>query len=243
VWSRPRRTRSRRRSETSRAGLTTRAAKDGPLAADPDELFHGAARQIVPWPQRSRRKHEPSYDTELVAAVLDGPQHLVPVDPAGLRASQPYVTRAGVAYYLSGAYELSGETYADHHDRANRFPLIWLAPNGQQVILTGHHRSAAAMLRGDPVWARVVGGDPAGGHRSVTAALHVGTSSPAGPALSVADATAELRAGSPATVLDDAAAAAVLDLLGTSPAHVRRALHFSHTGRIAGDASERSVSP
>lgn len=54
------------------------------------------------------------------------------------------------------------------------------------MILTGHHRSAAALLRGWPVWARLVGGDAvAVMHRSVTAALHIGAASPARPALGV----------------------------------------------------------
>ena len=212
------------------------------MAVDPDELFHGAARQLVPWQRRSRLKHQPAYDRDLVAAALDGPQHPEPVDPHGLSASQPYVTGAGVVYYLSGAYELSGETYADHHERANRFPLIWLAPNGQQVILPGHHRSAAALLRRAPVWARLVPSHTIVGHRSVTAALHIGPFSPAGPALGVAEAVAALSAGNPATVLDDVAPSTVLDLLGTAPTSARRAIHFSHTGNLHSDASQEPSS-
>lgn len=207
-----------------------------------DQLFHGAARATVPWSPRSRLKREPPYDADLISATLRGPQHLAPVDPDGLRASQPYVTRAGVVYYLSDSYELTGETYADHLDRSNRFPLIWLAPNGQRVILTGHHRSAAALLRGSPVWARVVPGQAGTMHRSVTAALHVGKVSPAGSAIDAASAVAIIRSGHPVTVADDSAAMTVLDLLGTSSADAARALRFSHTGDLHAEDTQLPAS-
>jgi hypothetical protein len=89
---------------------------------------------------------------------------------------------------------------------------------------------------------RFISGDAAVQQGSVTAALHGGPSSPAGPALGVAEAVAELRAVNPATVLDDAAASTVLDRLGTSPTDARRALHFSHTGNLHGDDSQKPPS-
>lgn len=145
-----------------------------------DELFHGTAKVLVPWQQSSRLKHQPLYDTDAVRALLTGPQHVVPIDPTELRATQPFITRAGVAYYLTRVYELTGTTYADQHSRANRFPIISTSPNGQRVILSGHHRCAAALLRGQPVWARSTPGMKSSGYRSATAALHIGEVSPTG---------------------------------------------------------------
>jgi hypothetical protein len=195
--------------------------------------FGDAPRTLVPWSPVGGRKGEPLFDPAEVARVLEGPQVLVPVDPGDLRATQPYVTRAGVAHYLTGVYERTGETYADRHERANRFPIVLARAERPPVVLSGHHRATAALLRGVPLWARLIpAAAEAPAHRSVTAALHVGPTSPAGPVRCVAPAVEGIAAGGTAIVADDVAATEVLERLGTSPTHIARCLHFSHTGAL-----------
>lgn len=130
----------------------------------PDDLLDAAfgshARIVVPWPCPGRRKHEPLYDHELVGRFVSEQPRLTEVDPTGLHATQTWVVRSHVDYYLSGEWERTGRTSADMHQRANRYPLIHLDSRGRLLILAGHHRSMAALIEGRPVLARVVGTSP-----------------------------------------------------------------------------------
>lgn len=78
------------------------------------------------------------------------------VDPRTLSATQGNITRAGVRYYLGQKYENSGMTFADNDRPTNRVPMVYRRSNGENLILTGHHRAAAALLKGEPLRAIVV---------------------------------------------------------------------------------------
>ena len=124
-----------------------------------DVCFKGAPRIIVPWPSAGRRKGEPRVPVAGIEHLLTCPPRLHEVDPRILFASQPWVLRTHAAYYLTGEWELTGRTSADMHSSANRFPTF-AERRGQLVIVTGHHRSMAALIEGRPVLARVVADEP-----------------------------------------------------------------------------------
>ncbi len=111
-------------------------------------------------------------DSSIVEAVLGSsvrPRRVV--DPRDLWASQHGVTWSGVDYYLNKPrYRRTAWTWADQWKRINREVVVWAtAPEGPQ-LLSGHHRTTVALLRGEPI--EVVWIDPAEG----------GVASPAGPA-------------------------------------------------------------
>jgi len=83
---------------------------------------------------------------------------LTDVDPRGVRATQPSVTRPGVSYYLTTRYQRTGHTFADYHRVANRFPVVYQREDGEQLIISGHHRAAVALLNGKQLAARLVAG-------------------------------------------------------------------------------------
>lgn len=121
----------------------------------------------VPWPAASRSKLHQDYDKSLVHAELSrpvsGPEGLKEIDPQTLHATQPKVTRGGVSHYLEGDYEKSGQTFADRGNVGNQFPFVYTRTHSvtghvQNIILSGHHRAAAALLRGKPLLARHVFG-------------------------------------------------------------------------------------
>lgn len=81
---------------------------------------------------------------------------LTEVDPRGLVATQPMVTRAGMEHYLT---DTTGALYSDEHQVSNQFPAIFEdQASGERHILTGHHRATAALLKGEPLTARLVRG-------------------------------------------------------------------------------------
>jgi hypothetical protein len=120
-------------------------------AGDVDRMFPGGApTTVVPWQRAGRRKDVKDYDAERVQAVLQKPQEheLVDIDPRNLRATQPSLTRAGVKHYLSDEYQRSGKTFADRDQKGNQYPMVYHRDGGQQLLLSGHHRAAAALLQG-----------------------------------------------------------------------------------------------
>ena len=125
-----------------------------------DALFpDGAVSTVAPWPQASRLKHREEFDMGRVqAAVADRSYPLSDVDPRYLARRQPSITRGGVQYYTTPQYDKSGETFAEQHSELNRYPTIYRRENGDNLILSGHHRAAAALAAGRPLRARVVEG-------------------------------------------------------------------------------------
>lgn len=122
--------------------------------AEPKPVAH------VPLRRAATRPLSHVVDTTIVETVLgslDRPRRLV--DPSELWASQYGVTRAGVDYYLNEPrYRRTAWTWADQWKRINREVVVWAkAPEGPQ-LLSGHHRTTVALLRGEPI--EVVWVDP-----------------------------------------------------------------------------------
>lgn len=83
------------------------------------------------------------------------------VDPRSLRASQRGLTTAGLEHY----YNQPGRDFADLYDKtrssSNLLPLVYRSTDAgypHNILLSGHHRAAASLLRGMPLRARVVTG-------------------------------------------------------------------------------------
>lgn len=122
----------------------------------PDQFFHGDTK-AVPFPPAGGMKFRHPYDPDVVnRAVHQTPPELVDIDPRTLKATQSHVTRGGVLYYAEGHYDRTGETYADKEKPGNRYPVVYSRENPatgrvDNLILAGHHRATAALLKGHPV--------------------------------------------------------------------------------------------
>lgn len=123
-------------------------------------MFKGAARIPAPWPVHARLKSTPKFDHDTVAQVLASPAVLTQIDPGELAANQPWILAEHVAYYLGDTWLLTGRTSADRGEPMNRFPLVLPDYLGRLTIVAGHHRAAAARLRGEQLLARVAPGLP-----------------------------------------------------------------------------------
>ena len=108
---------------------------------------HGAVPGSVPWPRAPRRKNQRDVDPDVLRRAIEGPTELRDIDPRQIHATQPQVTRGGIEYYMSDEYERIGETFADRGNAGNRFPTVY-SREGVNVLLSGHHRSTAALLQG-----------------------------------------------------------------------------------------------
>lgn len=152
---------------------------------DLDAMFpDGAPITVVPCPSVVRPLRN-DVDRDRLRTLLAAPpraDQFADLDPRDLHATQPMVTRAGVGYYLNeDTYRRSGRTYADQYDVANKYPVVHLHGD-DLVVLSGHHRAAAALLVGEPLRARLVHLDWADGGQAamvVTPSLIVGGERPA----------------------------------------------------------------
>lgn len=97
---------------------------------------------------------------EAVRKTLQAPPELHDVDPMTLRSTQPAVTRGGVQHYLSNRqWEATGETYADQDNVGNKYPTVYRrSRDGAHLLISGHHRATVALMRAEPVRARIVEG-------------------------------------------------------------------------------------
>jgi hypothetical protein len=106
---------------------------------------------------------------DAVKQVRDGQVHLTEVDPRYLYATQPEITRVGINHYLE--HEGTEASFADTHNSGNKYPVIYKRDNRagnpdmpswwndhDHIILSGHHRAAAALLRGEQFKAVLVEG-------------------------------------------------------------------------------------
>lgn len=133
-----------------------------------DKMFpEGGLITTAPWPAVSRSRSRPRvFDRDTVAKELmqpPRPQRDLPTfDPRHLLANQPQVTREGVSHYMKGDYERTGRTFRDRDQIGNRQPVVYRRParegGTEDVILSGHHRAAAALLQGKQFRARLVEG-------------------------------------------------------------------------------------
>lgn len=182
-------------------------------------LFGPGAVGTTPWPRGDKTKKGPTYDREQIRALLSQPVDLEELDPRALRCSQSGLVRHHVDYYGTGRWELTGRTSADHLVELNRFPVIVRAESGYDVIVSGHHRSAAALIAGRTVLAR----------RAATSAFHVTPLLRVCPATGrrSVDAPAALRAGRGATVQSIADGALALRAAGVSSADSELAISYA----------------
>lgn len=111
-----------------------------------DAFFGEEDRIACPWPQVPVGEMDPKLSG--TPYVMSSPPALAALDPRELWATQPWLLRHHVEYYTSGIWERTGETSADMDDDTNRFPIVLHDSQGRPVILTGHHRAAAALIEG-----------------------------------------------------------------------------------------------
>ena len=124
-----------------------------------DHLFPEDAGPVrpVPFPRAPRARERRPYEVEPVqSAIRYGRTQLV--DPRVLLATQTGITRPGVGFYLRDDYPTRGDTYQGDRDPGNRLPLVYIRDGCEALILAGHHRSTAALIRGAPLEAIVVEG-------------------------------------------------------------------------------------
>lgn len=133
-----------------------------------DYLFPEDASPVrpTPWGQAGHLKDRERWDKSIVREALIRPPQLQEVDPVDLLATQPNILRHHVGHYLTGKYERTGRTAESGENVGNRFPMVYrrepnpLNPESgvQNLILSGHHRAAAALVQGRPLRAIVVEG-------------------------------------------------------------------------------------
>lgn len=128
-------------------------------SGDIDALFRGHVSTGVPFPTVGRMKGRPFYDQSAVRQTLQSPPQLEEIDSRHLFATQPSVTRPGVSYYMGDDYQKTGRTYADQGNVGNQYPVVYTDRQGQNIILSGHHRASAALISGQFLQARRVRGD------------------------------------------------------------------------------------
>lgn len=128
-------------------------------------LFPGEQSDaLTPWRSAGGLKGHHPYERAKVREAVSGPPHLSEIDPRHVLSTQPSITRAGVDYYLnSDQFRRSGRTFADQGNPGNAYPVVYarkhpLAGRTDNLLLSGHHRAAAALLRGEPLRARFVEG-------------------------------------------------------------------------------------
>jgi hypothetical protein len=129
---------------------------------DPAKLFSHGDIAPAPFQRAGRSKQFQDYEVERVHELIrNAPEGLREVDPRYLLSTQPSVTRPGVNYYMSGEYEKTGKTYADQSHAGNIYPVVYERESERGIepmLLSGHHRATAALLRGVPLRALVVRG-------------------------------------------------------------------------------------
>lgn len=135
-------------------------------ARDVSRIFGTGAKAPVPWRQPIQNKRRQMYSPDIVHHALSqpiSPEHgLVPIDPRHLQATQPHLVRAAVQHYMGDQFRTTGQTFADQHNVGNRYPFVYsrTREGGEtdHILLAGHHRAAAALLKGEPLMARHVEG-------------------------------------------------------------------------------------
>ena len=182
----------------------------------------------------------------LIDAVLHAPPVRVEVDPRGLCATQGGLDRDGVVHYLGTVFREQGTTYADHNDPGNADPVVLVRErDGAHLLLAGHHRATAALLRGVPLLARLVGGarDDRRDTFHPTQGVSYGPIPPTFAAVLTADvavAVAAVRAGGSVHVPDGVTARQVLGGLGLDDEAVTARLHYAATGSLRGSSPHGS---
>src|SRR6478609_6175770 len=93
-------------------------------SGDIDAIFGTHDRVITPWPSAPKQKRAAVDVRAAVGELLVRPPLLTTVDPRQLYAGLPWILRQHVTHYLTGIWERTGRTSADHHVELNRFPVV-----------------------------------------------------------------------------------------------------------------------
>lgn len=115
-----------------------------------DALGSSGGLAATPWPTAGSRKDRRDFDPELVNQAIRNGQEPEPLDPRDLRTRQPHLRKDIVAHYMT-----SSEVFADKNQAGNQTPVVYerepLHPTAQpeRILLSGNHRAAAALLRGE----------------------------------------------------------------------------------------------
>lgn len=128
---------------------------------DVERLFpEGKPSTITPWGSTTRSKVRQDYEKDKVESALKDRQ-LSDIDPRNLKSTQPFITRAGVSHYM----QPGAPVYRDSHQAGNKDPVVYKRGE-EHILLSGHHRAAAALLQGRQFKGILVEGDwgpPRGG--------------------------------------------------------------------------------
>lgn len=114
-----------------------------------------APKTVNPFPAAGRRKDRGGWDPGVVHQALSEGRQTSHIDPRELKSTQTWVTHQGVSHYMSGEYERTGRTFSDQHDPGNARPIVYSRPRTpeggtqEHIILSGHHRATAALLKGE----------------------------------------------------------------------------------------------
>ncbi len=134
-----------------------RAFGKGLNALFPDDGDGPAPSVTTPWPSASESKDRKTFDEDLVARSITHP-HEFPteeLDPRELRARQPKLLRQHVKSYMDGTRDQD----AQDSRLGNDVPRVYhRTDDDQKIILSGHHRAAAALLKGEPFHAKIIRG-------------------------------------------------------------------------------------
>lgn len=126
-----------------------------------ERMFGEHSDAGTPWPRAGRSKRVQDYEKDKVTQALISEPKLEDIDPRTLHSTQGSITRPGVKHYLDKpSVEAS---YSDPHNPGNKYPVVYSrhdekTGNTEHLLLSGHHRAAAALLRGEFLKARHVSG-------------------------------------------------------------------------------------
>lgn len=111
--------------------------------------------------KRLRSGTQVPYDRDFIKNQ-SGPTTVGELDPRLLHGIQPGVHTQGVEYYLGDQYRRSGQTFEQTKGLAptesNRLPTVYRREDGMNVLLSGHHRAAAALSQDRGLLARIMEG-------------------------------------------------------------------------------------
>lgn len=118
----------------------------------PEGMFgNSQTTTTIPWPSAPRLKGRRQFDPDLVQRAMANPV-IEKVDPRLLYGTQPSIVRSHFDHYYAGSPGLA----ADQHQASNAHPIVYVNTTGQHLLLSGHHRAAVALSKGDDLDAIVV---------------------------------------------------------------------------------------
>jgi hypothetical protein len=129
---------------------------------DMKAMFNKAPTTPIPFPGAGKSKTNYPYEQDKVLdLVQNAPEGLRELDPRYLIGTQSGITLDGLQYYMGDEYEETGQVYRDRDQAGNVYPVVYERESERGIeplILSGHHRASAALLKGEALRALVVRG-------------------------------------------------------------------------------------